>query len=385
MGLRLALRISNPAAWMGGVNYLLNICRILRAGDTEIEPVLFAPAGINTQLEQQIFAANGTGPLIIAERTRKKDISAMFGANDTADMALFSSHRIDLVFESAGYYGPKTLLPTLSWLPDFQHQRLPHLFSRGQWLAREIRFRRILATRRHLLLSSNGAFADIRRFYPHTSGTIHVVPFSVRLDQEPSLQECERVRLSYDLPKRFLFLPNQFWVHKNHQLVVEALGILGSRAPVVVATGNPHDPRAPELFARLTARVAELGIGDRFRILGQIPYPNLLALNACACGLINPSLFEGWSTTVEEAKALGTPLLLSDIDVHREQAGGCAIFFDPLNPADLARAIEQAMAEDIDRDDLLIRTSRSAAEKSFASAFAKACFTAAGIELNSAH
>jgi len=38
----------------------------------------------------------------------------------------------------------------------------------------------------------------------------------------------------------------------------------------------------------------------------------------CVC-LINPSLFEGWSTTVEEAKALGKHIILSDIPVHREQ------------------------------------------------------------------
>jgi glycosyltransferase involved in cell wall biosynthesis len=40
--------------------------------------------------------------------------------------------------------------------------------------------------------------------------------------------------------------------------------------------------------------------------------------------LINPSLFEGWSTTVEEAKSTGTPMILSDLGVHREQAEGMA-------------------------------------------------------------
>jgi glycosyltransferase involved in cell wall biosynthesis len=47
---------------------------------------------------------------------------------------------------------------------------------------------------------------------------------------------------------------------------------------------------------------------------------------------------------VEEAKALGTPLLLSSLDVHREQAGDRATFFDPRSPRELADALLAAQA-----------------------------------------
>jgi glycosyltransferase involved in cell wall biosynthesis len=363
---------------MGGVNYLLNICRVLRFHSVEVEPVLFVPEGSDAQLEQQFVAAQGRKPVVIPERSRRRDNWAMLGRNDRADMALFADHRIDLVFESAGYYGPETAIPVLSWLPDFQHRRLPHLFSRAQWVAREARFRRILTTRSHILLSSRSALADMRRFYRYSPKNIHVVPFAVMLEHEAPRDAYEKVRRSYGLPERFLFLPNQFWAHKNHQLVIEALGILQADAPVVAVTGNPHDPRTPDLFERLKARVAELGVADKFCMLGQIPYSDLLMLNAGAHRLINPSLFEGWSTTVEEAKALGTPLLLSEIDVHREQAGKDAIFFDPSDAADCARGIVRAMTMNIERDDVGIRALRYAKERSFAGAMAHACFAAVG-------
>jgi hypothetical protein len=56
--------------------------------------------------------------------------------------------------------------------------------------------------------------------------------------------------------------------------------------------------------------------------------------------LINPSEFGGWSTTVEEAKAYGVPMLLSDLDVHREQASTAQFFSvsDDLRLADLLEA-----------------------------------------------
>jgi glycosyltransferase involved in cell wall biosynthesis len=60
------------------------------------------------------------------------------------------------------------------------------------------------------------------------------------------------------------------------------------------------------------------------------------ALLGTSVALINPSCFEGWSTTVEEAKSFGAPLVLSDIEVHREQAGDTARYFGLDDPATLA-------------------------------------------------
>jgi glycosyltransferase involved in cell wall biosynthesis len=375
MSLRVAFRIAHPSDWMGGVNYLLNTCRVLRAHVPEIEPVLFVPPGGSAELKQRYSRTSGGDSVIISERSNWRNNLAMLGFGECSDMRRFADHGIGLIFESAGYYGPKPSIPVLSWLPDFQHRRLPHLFPYRQWFLRELRFRRIIATRRHLLLSSQSARADMEHFYTRLRGSTHVVPFAVQLEQSPSWAEGEQARIERGLPERFLLLPNQFWVHKNHRVVVEALGLLGASAPTVAVTGSPHDPRAPTLFQELQSRAAELGVTDKFRVLGQLPYPDLLALNARTDCLINPSLFEGWSTTVEEARALGTPLLLSDIDLHREQAPQGTIFFDPLDPADCARAMREAS----------IARCRSASsdqpnaepERAFAARMAAACFSAA--------
>ena len=69
--------------------------------------------------------------------------------------------------------------------------------------------------------------------------------------------------------------------------------------------------------------------------------------------MINPSLYEGWSTTVEEAKSLGVPMLLSDIPVHREQAIGKAQFFDPHSVNDMASKLLEAWNEERHADSFL--------------------------------
>jgi hypothetical protein len=67
----------------------------------------------------------------------------------------------------------------------------------------------------------------------------------------------------------------------------------------------------------------------------------VLALNAACERMINPSRFEGWSTPIEEAKAFATPLILSDLAIHREQAPD-ALFFDPMSPPHIAQILLEA-------------------------------------------
>jgi glycosyltransferase involved in cell wall biosynthesis len=81
-----------------------------------------------------------------------------------------------------------------------------------------------------------------------------------------------------------------------------------------------------------------------------------------ANALLNPSRFEGWSTTVEEAKAVGTPMLLSDIPVHREQAPN-ARFFGTEDAAALADAIEASPPRSFAAIEATARRARAASRE----------------------
>ena len=60
-------------------------------------------------------------------------------------------------------------------------------------------------------------------------------------------------------------------------------------------------------------------IKNYVKILGNITYNDVVNLIIHSKGLINPSNYEGWSTSVEEAKLYDVPIILSDIDTHKEQ------------------------------------------------------------------
>lgn len=234
--------------------------------------------------------------------------------------------------------------PTLFWMQDFQHCYFPEYFSRYE-RARRDRNIRLSSKAGDILFSSNSAAKDFRQFFPElTSTRIHVLQFAPLLDDNNNLPTRHELSLKYKFFGDYFFLPNQFWQHKNHSIVVEALRRLPSTFQVV-ATGILSDSRSNNHIQDILERIDRYSLNDRFKILGVIPRKDLLGLMLHSLCVINPSLFEGWSTTVEEAKYLGKRLLLSDISVHREQNPLDAIFFSPLEPDELAQAMHRVKEE----------------------------------------
>src|SRR5580704_14229275 len=91
----------------------------------------------------------------------------------------------------------------------------------------------------------------------------------------------------------------------------------------------------------LTAFVANESLRDNVLILGLVPYEHVLYLMRNCVAVINPSRFEGWSSTVEEAKSIGKRIALSNIPVHREQAPPGALYFDPDDVHELSLILEK--------------------------------------------
>ncbi len=98
---------------------------------------------------------------------------------------------------------------------------------------------------------------------------------------------------------------------------------------LVIAILNPDGLPASHDFESLMKRIRELGVEVNFRDIGLVPSSDLARLMLDAVAVINPSHFEGWSTSVEEARSLGQRVILSDILVHREQNPSYGKYFPP--------------------------------------------------------
>ena len=134
-------------------------------------------------------------------------------------------------------------------------------------------------------------------------------------------------------------------MHKNHICIIEALKILKSKGVMIqcIFTGSKNDHRNPDHFDSLMEKIKLYKLEDIIKYKGILPYSKIINLLFHADLIINPSLFEGWSTSVEESKIFSKKILLSNIDTHIEQNPKNAIYFDPLNPKDLAKKIYKSL------------------------------------------
>jgi len=239
----------------------------------------------------------------------------------------------------------KIAASTIGWIPDFQHVHLPEFFGEDNLQKRNTTYRRLAEKATVVMLSSHAAHDDFAKFAPQQADKGRVMPFPSLLAFEPLADDPVATRNKFNLPEKFALIANQFWAHKNHALVVQALAQLrgtGLDIPVVM-TGLPSDHRDPanKNLSALLQAIATAGLNSQITILGLVPYADLVNLMRTAALIIQPSRFEGWSTVVQDAVALGRPLLCSDINVHREQAPKAPGFF-PTDRADVLAELLEA-------------------------------------------
>lgn len=351
--IRIGFLMIGGEAWRGGLNYQRTLLELITGPLRDhVEARVFVSHD-QQKLAQETFGDVLETACIVDDRvagagTGRRGFTAMITGRDRHFLDLLNENKIDVVFETAKYFGWRLPIPAIAWMPDFQHRFLPHLFPRLSRWRRDFGFRAQTFGARVIMLSSETARQNCEDFYPRSRGNTHVVRFAPKLAFEAILERAETVKDTYELPDRFFYLPNQLWTHKNHVVVLEALEHLNTTGqleaiPPVVMSGSQSDHRSEGLFESLMTRARSAGVAEKFRHLGLIPFNDVLALNAAAEAVLNPSLFEGWASAVEEAKALSTPLILSDIPLHREQAPA-ATFFPPHNAAALAATLQEMSA-----------------------------------------
>ncbi|HEX4450465.1 MAG TPA: glycosyltransferase family 1 protein [Kofleriaceae bacterium] len=338
------------AGWQGGRQYFWNLLFALGQAPA-IQPVLLARSQADLDDYRELAHVELVPPgWLSASRVPfyAGRAARYLVGSDVVERAVMARARVDL-YSHAPPLGRRFGTRWLYWIPDLQHRRLPEQFGRIERLQRDAEMRHAIAHATRVIVSSHAAKRDVLELAGAAAGSrLRVLQF-VAQPRAVAFPPIAELAARYRLPDRFLFLPNQFWRHKNHAVVIDALAQLPTDV-TVVATGDPNDYRHPDHYAQLVARAARNGVTARFRVLGKVPFAHVVGLMRAAVAVINPSLFEGWSTTVEEARTMGKRLVLSAIDVHREQAPPGARYFEPRDPIALAGELAAVWAESSDGD-----------------------------------
>lgn len=222
----------------------------------------------------------------------------------------------------------------------------PEVREYNEFLARERYARNHLAGATLVLVDSVALAGDAAHRYGLDAGRLLVMPFSpAALLEGAGAADKAAVLAKYRLQEGYLFYPAQFWPHKNHVRIVEALAVLAARGvrPVAVFCGGDRGNLGH------VERLAEtLGVRAQLRSLGFVPAEDLRGLYEGCAAVVMPTYFGPTNLPPLEAWAVGRPLVYSKRCA--EQAGDAALCVDPDDAQDLAQAIAQALQTDTAAD-----------------------------------
>jgi glycosyltransferase involved in cell wall biosynthesis len=343
---RIALVHHGTEGWSAGGTFLRMLAHSLGAACADVGVELYA------LLPPHDFSVTGSAPVtrIAIEPPRPlrdalgRRLRPVVGKPHRSSIVRTARrHGISVVLLSATFPDEAYHLRSIGWIPDFQHVHLPGFFVEQELRDRNRAFLELARNAQLLLLNSANAGEDFAAFAPAYAAKARVVPFPSLYAFEPPDPATARAHETFNLPRKFVLVANQFWQHKNHLVMLEAIRRLrdtGVTIPVAMV-GLPLETRDPlnRPISDVLQSVARWRLSDEVSVLGLVHRADLTDLLQTAALVVQPSRFEGWSTVVQDCKALGRPLVCSDIDVHREQAPEALGFFPPDSPEALAELL----------------------------------------------
>lgn len=315
----------NEQHWMGGINYFRSlIAAFSLVEQNDVEIILFCEKENIFDTDKLNNVRQVVIPDLLSRKFTRRLFNKLFGVNIALYKAL-KKERIDIL--SHTQLNKRLPFKTIWWKPDFQEKYYPEFFSDIDLKLRDEAVSNN-AINGNLLFSSNDAKNDFLKFFgPIATRPVNVLQFVPELANHFSDDvkiKIAKVKEKYKIDSDYFFLPNQFWKHKNHELAIKAILANDISFPIV-ATGALNDYRGGKHIEFIKSLLKN-DINNKFKLLGLIDRDDLNYLMMGAMVVINPSRFEGWSTTVEEAKYLGKRLILSDIPVHHEQNPADSIY-----------------------------------------------------------
>lgn len=346
-------------SWAGGFYYLLNLIKALKSLSIDERPeitVFYDNEDVIEKVNKLDYPNVSYLPLYKKTSWWKVKITnaaKKFGFKKFYTLGAYPKDTVDIVlpYNYYSFFRSLSNLKKAFWIPDFQHKYYSHNFTDQDLQFREESTAGIIQSDSSLILSSLSAKDDFQKFYPQSKNKIHVLPFCSILDKFESVS-LEKVMKDFGFTDHYFISPNQFWKHKNHIIVLKAAKILKEKGIEfnILFTGN--ESGNDEYVNSLKDFVSENNLHNNIKFLGFLDRNIQLSLIQGAKAVLQPSLFEGWSTVVEDAKALGKYVVASSIYVHKEQLGRSASFFDPNDEFELANILENCWKAETQKVDI---------------------------------
>jgi len=341
--MQIEIKLIGGPSWLGGSQYILGIVEALSLLPDSSQPTIIIEDSKNIQLFNQIKKIKNI-KLVTKKNGFTEKVLNLFSryilGSNILSKHINKSNNSKIVFPIKGP-GNFQSAENIYWVPDFQYKHLPENFSNRESIFRDKFYQAMFSERGIIVLSSEDAKKDFQRFFPQFYyKEVFVLNFHTFFNKSFFVSNPKSIISKYNLPIKFIYMPNQLWKHKGHMFVLEALANLAKNSINIplVCSGSLHDYRNKHYYSEIMTFLKKYP-KIIFQHLGVLPRFEQIQIYRSAAFILQPSEFEGWSSSVEEAIALGKKILLSDISVHKEQSPPNSIFFKNSDISDLEEKI----------------------------------------------
>lgn len=256
------------------------------------------------------------------------------------------SERCDLwIFPSQDAASYQIPVPALASIHDLMHRyegRFQEVSAKGEYRRRELHYKNICKWTKGVMVDSEVGKRHVMESYGLTPERIHVLPY-IAPAYMYSYQTAADFDSRYPLPKKFIFYPAQFWEHKNHKRLINAVGKLKQDIPDLKLVLVGSEKNGYESTLKL---VQELNLIENIIFLGYVPDADMPELYRRARALVMPTFFGPTNIPPLEAFVVGCPVAISGIYGIPEQVGDAALLFHPESIDEIAESIKRLWTDD---------------------------------------
>lgn len=325
----------NKNTWLGGFNYFVNFFKIIKSiSKNKVKIIVIT----NSKYKKKDFLMFKADKIIVTNLFSNKSLILniiskifiyIFGKDFRKEFFL-KENNIHVLTHS-GYLGKKSDIINLPIIWDFQELYNKKNFSLKDRFLRKTNAKMCNIHATKTIIPGNHALKSFKKYICNKKTNALLLTQPVIVNNKNLLSK-KNILKKYNIEnKNYFFVPNQFWVHKNHLCLLKALLEIKKKTNLkilIVSSGLKYDWRYPEHYISIEKFIHKNNLETNFIALGIIPFQDVLSFTYNSIALINPSLSEGWGNSVEQSKSLGTKVILSNIPSHKEQCPKRSIFFN---------------------------------------------------------
>ena len=200
-----------------------------------------------------------------------------------------------------------------------------------------------------ILVDSDLGKNNVIRRYGIDAERIHIAPFSPSININLSLPIID-IHKKYSIDGAYIYYPAQFWSHKNHVYIIDAIAILKREGIHLTAIFSGSD-KGNLSHVLQYAQCKE--VENNIKYIGFAPNEEIYSLYKSALAMVMPSYFGPTNIPPLEAFATETPVVYSDLKGLREQVGNAALLCNLDDPKTLADHLRNLLISSDLRESLI--------------------------------